>query len=162
MKHILLVILGSVAVFFLGRALVLSFVSDETKVRWLVEGMEEGFNEGDLSDTVGPLDKRWRHDGYSLDREYLKAGLFQAFRDERDRETRNRTSRVEIDWEGFVLEVEGDGARIELEARFSRRRKDVWEQTWHIRVFGDLERGEDGWKIVRTRHDDLKGTQLSR
>lgn len=148
--------------FFLGRALFLAFVSDETKIRWQVEGMEEGFNEGDLSDCVGPLDTSWRHDAYSLNREYLKGGLFQAFREERDRETGKRTSRVEVDWKGFFVEVDGEQAKIEVEARFSRLQKEAWEQTWHIRVFGDLEKGEDGWKILRTRHDDLKGTQLSR
>jgi len=161
-KPILLVLLGSVAVFFLGRALVLTFVSDETKIRWLVEGMEEGFNEGDLSDCVGPLHPRWLHEGYSLNREYLKGGLFQAFREERDRDTGERTSKVEVDEESFYVEVEGEKARLEVEARFSRLRNEAWELTWHIRVSGDLEKGEDGWKIVRTQHDDLKGTQLSR
>ena len=162
MKHILLILLGSVAVFFLGRALVLAFVSDETKIRWLVEEMEAGFNAGDLSDCVGPLDDDWSHDGHSLTLEYLKGGLFQAFREERDRETGKRTSKIEIAEDGIYVEVEDEAARIEVEARFSRFKRDVWEETWHIRVFGDLEKGEDGWKITRTRHDDLKGTQLSR
>lgn len=162
MKQILVILAASVMTFVLGRMLVLAFVSDETKITWLIEEMEEGFNEGDLSECIGPLHDDWRHDDYPVNREYMKGGLFRAFREERDRETFERTSKVEIVGDGILVEVEDDTARIEVEARFSRRRRDAWEETWHIKVFGDLEDGEDGWKIVRTRHDDVKGTQLSR
>jgi hypothetical protein len=162
MKHVLFIVAASIAAFVLGRMVFLSFVSDETKIRWLVEEMEEGYNAGDLSDCVGPLHEDWEHDGHSLTRDYLKGGLFQAFREERDRETGKRTSKVEIDPESFSVVVEDEQARIELEARFSRQKQGVWAETWHIRVFGNLENGEDGWRITRTRHDDLSGTQLSR
>jgi hypothetical protein len=162
MKQVLVILAATVMTFVLGRMLVLALVSDETKITWLIEGMEEGYNEGDLSDCIGPLHDDWRHDGYSVNREYMKGGLFRAFREERDGETHERTSKVEIVGDGPSVEVTGDTARVEVEARFSRMRGDAWEETWHIRVFGDLEQGEDGWKIVHTRHDDVKGTQLSR
>ena len=41
MKQVLVVLAGLVMAFVLGRMLVLAFVSDETKIRWLVEEMEE-------------------------------------------------------------------------------------------------------------------------
>jgi len=162
MKHVLFVLAASVMAFVLGRMVILAFVSDETKIRWLIQEMEEGFNDGDLSDCIGPLHTDWKHDGHSMNRDYLKGGLFQTFREERDRDTGRRTSKVEVDLESFSVEVEDEQARFEVEALFSRFKRDAWEETWHIRVFGDLEQGEDGWKITRTRHDDLSGTQLSR
>lgn len=155
--------LATVAVaFVVGRWVVLSMVSDETKIRWLVERMEEGYDDGDLSDCVGPLSDDWHHEGYLVDRERLKLGLFQAFREERDRDTGKRTSKVDVDEDGMQIAVDGDEATLTAEAVFSRLRGEAWEDTWNIRVEAHLEKGDDGWKIVRTSHEDLKGTQLSR
>jgi hypothetical protein len=68
-------ILGALALaaLWLGSGLVIRFfASDETKIRWLVETMEEAYNAGRPGTCVGPLAKGWRHEGHGVDRETLR------------------------------------------------------------------------------------------
>jgi len=44
LKRVFVVVAVALALFLLGRAIVHSVVSDETKIRWLIEDMEEGFD----------------------------------------------------------------------------------------------------------------------
>ncbi len=137
------------------------FASDETKIRWLVEQMEEAYNAGRPGSCVGPLAKGWRHEGYEIDRELLLGALFQAAR-ERDRETRQLLSRVVVDEDALVIRVDGARATLEVPATFSRLRAGQWQESWRISVTAELEHGDEGWEIARSRHADLAGTHLWR
>jgi hypothetical protein len=161
LKKILLPLVALIAL-YLGAGLVIRFfASDETKIRWLVAQMEEAYNAGRPGSCVGPLAKDWRHEGYSIDREQLLGGLFQAAR-ERDRETRELRTRVEVDEEAVEVTLDGSRATLATEARFFRLRAGAWEPSWHLRVTAELEDGDDGWEIVKSRHEDLAGTHLGR
>lgn len=160
-KKIALVLL-SLAGLYLGTGLLIRFfASDETKIRWLVEQMEEAYNAGRPGSCVGPLAKDWSHEGYSLDRQLLLGGLFQSARD-RDRETRQLRSRVEVDESALRIAVTGPRATLATEATFSRLRAGKWEESWRLALEAELEDGPDGWKFVTSRHTDLAGTQLGR
>lgn len=162
MARKLLLSLLALGALYLGLGPVLRlFASDETKIRWLVEQMEEAYNAGRPGSCVGPLAKDWRHEGYALDREMLLGGLFQAAR-ERDKETRQLRSRVAVDEHALVIVVDGGHATLQVPATFSRLRGGQWEEAWRLAVTAELEHGDDGWKIVRSRHTDLAGTQLGR
>ena len=137
------------------------FASDETKIRWLVEQMEEAYNTGRPGTCVGPLARNWRHQGSEIDRELLLGALFQTARD-RDKETRQLRSRVEVDADAAAIAVEGERATLVLEAVFSRLRQGEWSETWRARLEAELEDTDDGWKIVTSRHQDLGGTHLGR
>jgi len=161
LKKILLALACLVGL-YLGVGLVRrALASDETKIRWLVETMEEAYDEGRPGTCVGPLAKDWHHEGYAVDREMLLGGLFQAARD-RDRATGQLRSRVAVDHEGLEITVNGDTARLVAPATFERLRAGAWERAWQARFEAELERTDDGWKIVRSRHEDLAGTQLGR
>ena len=149
-------------VWFGGKALVWALASDETKIRWRVESMFEGYNTAQPRLCVGPLHKDWRHEGYELDRELLRGGLFRVSMQDRDPQTKKLNVRAELVPDSFYVEVKGDQANLEFEGLFFKQREGEWEETWRIQVAGDLEKGEGGWKIVRSRHEDLLGTQLSR
>ena len=138
-----------------------AFASDETRIRWLVEGMEEAYNAGRPGACVGPLAKDWHHDGYSIDREMLLGALFQMAH-ERDRETHELLSRVEVDARAMTIRIDGEHATLTTEAQFSRLRAGKWEVGWRLRIEAELVDGEDGWEIVESRHLDLAGTQLGR
>jgi hypothetical protein len=157
-------ILGALALaaLWLGSGLVIRFfASDETKIRWLVETMEEAYNAGRPGTCVGPLAKGWRHEGHGVDRETLRGALFVVSRD-RDRDTRELLSRVEVDEEALVIAVDGDRATLQADATFARRRGETWEPTWALAIEAELVDGEDGWEIVRSRHVDRSGTHLGR
>ena len=55
MKRILLIALGLLLLVLGARALFRALSSDETKLRWRLEAMEEGYNEGDVGDAIGPI-----------------------------------------------------------------------------------------------------------
>ena len=162
MLRALLAVLGLVALWFLGRALVYALVSDETRIRWHVESMAEGYNEGDVGDAIGPIHRDWKHEGTELSRDLLHGGLVREFFQDRDRETRKLLRRVAIDGESIEVRVTDDRAEVELEAAFERMEDGAWVPRWRARIHGELERGDDGWSFRRTRHENLEGTQLSR
>ena len=101
------------------------------------------------------------HEGHSIDRQLLLGALFQAAR-ERDRETRELLSKVEVDEDAAAITVEGERATLACEALFSRLRRGTWEEAWRARFTAELVDGDDGWEIVRSRHEDLRGTHLGR
>ena len=162
MARKILLSLLALAGLYLGVGLVVRFLaSDETRIRWLIEQMEEAYNDGRPGSCVGPLARDWKHEGYSIDREMLLGGLFQAAR-ERDKETRQLRSRVEVDEDALEIALDGERATLATEAVFSRLRAGQWERTWHLRIQAELVDGDEGWKIVKSRHEDLSGTHLGR
>ncbi len=160
-KKLFLALVALLALFFASRSLIRFLASDETKIRRLVAEMEEAYNEGRPGACVGPLAKGWRHEGYSIDRELLLGALFQAAR-ERDMATHQLKSRVEVDEDAAQVHVDGERATLSIEATFSRLRAGQWGQSWRLRVEAELVDGDDGWEIVKSRHEDLTGTLVGR
>jgi hypothetical protein len=155
-------VLLALAALYLGGGLVIRLCSsDETKIRWLVEEMEEGYNTGSPGTTVGPLARTWHHDGSEIDRQMLLGALFEAARD-RDRETKRLRSRVEVDEDAAVITVTGERATLAADAVFSRWVADAWKETWRVHFEAELVNGDGGWEIVQSRHQDQTGTHLGR
>ena len=161
MKRVLLALLALLCLFLGGRGLARFFASDETKIRRLVAGMEEAYDEGRPGSCVGPLARDWHHEGSEIDRQLLLGALFQTARD-RDSQTRELRSRVEVDEEAAVIVVDGERATLRLEAVFSRLRQGQWSESWRARIEAELVDGDDGWEIVHSRHEDVTGTHLGR
>jgi len=160
-RKLLLPLLG-IVVLYLGLGFVVRFFTPaETKIRRLVAHMEDAYNRGNPGECVEPLARDWRHAGYGLDRQMLFGALLQAAQ-ERSHATRELLTRVTIDEEAAAVSVQDEHATLELEALFERRRADAWQETWRIRVTAELVDGEDGWRIVSSRHEDLRGTHLGR
>jgi len=152
----------ALAALYLGVAWLVELLTpDDTKIRRLVAQMEDAYNRGDPGDCVEPLARAWRHERYELDRQLLFGALLQAAR-ERDRETRELPTRVTIDEDAASIDVQDDQATLALEALFERRRGGEWRASWRIRVEAELADGDDGWEIVKSRHEDLTGTHLGR
>lgn len=161
-KFTLALALASLPLAYLGSGFVLRwFASDETRIRWLVESMEENYNAGDPSDCVEPIAATWHHAGTEMDRRMLFGALLQIAQ-ERERETRQLRSRVEVDEEAATIAVEGERATLTLDAQFSRRKGAEWQPSWQVRITAELVDGDDGWEIVTSSHEDLAGTHLGR
>ncbi len=162
MKRILLALAATGVLLVAARSLYRALAPDETKIRWMVERMVAGYNTDDVGDCIGPLAEDWRHEEYHLDRDELRAGLLHASLQDRNTKTKKLDRRVELDSESLFVEVSGSSADLRCEASFSRRRDETWKETWRVAVEADLEKRGRDWKIVRSRHRDLRGTQLSR
>ena len=163
MRRLLLVLAAALTLWFLGRALVHALASDETKIRWRVEAMEEGYNTGDVGDVIAPLHADWTHEQHAgLDREMVRAVLAREALQERNPNTRRLARRVDLDEDTLAITVDGDAATLEVVASFSRWVDEAWKPDWTARFHADFVRTDDGWKTNRSRHADISGTQLSR
>jgi hypothetical protein len=161
-KFTLALTLSALPLAWLGSGFVLRwFASDETKIRWIVASMEEDYNAGDPSDCIEAIAANWRHEGTEMDRRMLFGALLGIAR-ERDRETRQLRTKVEVDEEAAAITVDGERATLTLEAQFLRRKGEDWAPSWRTRIEADLRDGDDGWEIVASRHEDLAGTHLGR
>ena len=157
MKRVLLVLCGALLLWIGGRALVHALASDETRIRWLVEDMAEGFGRTRTGAILEGLEKGFVDETSGVDRETLRGMLAHFFLTEKDPATKRFPWRVEATIESLV--VERPAATCEVLARFFELRGEEEEERpgWTIRVEGRLEDGEDGWRFVRTSHETLEG-----
>ena len=163
MKRLLLLLVALPVLWFVGSAVLRGFASDETQIRWRIEAMRDGYNSGDLGDVLIALDREWTHERSRLDRELIKGGLLREFFQDRHPKTKELLRRVRFDESSFDVQVSGDRAQLELVVTSSRwKGDDRWEDVWEARISADLRRGDSGWKILRSRHENLHGTHRDR
>ena len=158
MKRLLLVGLPLLVLGVFGlRWAIHALASDETRIRWMVEAMEEGFNDGSAKGATGGLGRDWRHEGMDgLDAETLRGMLLREFMELRRRDG-ELSVRIEVPEDTLAITVDGESATLECEALMERRREGKWTGAWRSRIEGELRKGEEGWEILRTRHEDLEG-----
>ncbi len=162
MKRLLLLLISLPILWFLGRAAVYAFVSDETRLRWHVEEMVDGYNSGSVGDVVRLLQKDWRHEGIGMDREMLHGGLIREFFEDRHPTTKQLLRRVDLEDE-VQVQVSGDEALVLMDATFLRQGKEEqWREVWTTSIEAEFVRTDRGWRVQRTRHEDHSGTYRSR
>jgi len=160
MKRVLLGLLFLVVALIAVRQVVFLLASDETKIAWLIEGMEEGFNDAHAGRAVEGLANDWGHAGSPIDRSSLQAALFQEFRSFGQSKKGRETYRVTVIEDSLEITVDGDRASIACEAEFARQHEEEWSPVWRIRIDAKLEDGEDGWRFTSSSHEDLVGWGL--
>jgi hypothetical protein len=159
-RPVLLLLAALVAFVALARAVYVWMASDETRIRWVIERMEEGFDAGSANGATSGLAPGWRHEGQVHERRMVHDGLLRVFWEERDPKTKELLLRVEVPEESLAIRVDGERAELEAQARFERRRGGEWQPQWTIAIEAELALGEDGWEIVRSRHRDVEGRDL--
>lgn len=162
-KKFLLVVGTGLLAFILGRALVNALASEETHVRWLLEDMIAGFNATRLDPCMRPLAREFVDEPSGADRELVKQALIHLFFTEKDPATKQFPYVAELPENELRIDVRDASpktATLDCAVQFRRRRGDALEPAWSIRVHGELEKSDDGWRIHRTRHETLSGTQL--
>lgn len=140
-----------------------SLASDEARIRWLVEAMAEGFEDRSAGRAVGGLAKDWRDLTSGIEREELRQGLV-AWSFERRDSAGEAPYRVELPEERFEVALDPedeDAARLACVARFLERDgEDAERVVWEVAIEAELERREEGWRIVRTTHETLLGRRI--
>ena len=154
----------------LGARLVFShFVSEETKIRWLVEDMVEGFNAGKARQSVRGLDSNWSHAERPLDRDMLRGFILGEAMQGGLGSRRAFPWRVELPPDSLRIQVaeDEDSAALEAELLFSHNRSGTeepadWELQWHLRLLAELHPTDEGWRILKSRHEDIQGALIGR
>lgn len=160
MKRIFLGLVLAVAALLAVRWAVGALASDETRIRWMVEEMVDGFNEGSAKRATSGFAESWRYREETLRRDDLRGGLLAEFQQQRSRQARRLTLRASVPESSLAIELAGDTAQLEFEVHIEKLRGEAWEPKWTMRVRAALERGEDGWRIVAVTKDDLEGSGL--
>lgn len=158
MRRLVLVIIGIALLLLAILELRVRLASPETRIRWRIEEMVEGFNDARVSPCMKGVAEEWRDEGGRVDRSRLADGLRYTFFQEKDPKTKAFRFRVELEEElVIVLDPEdGESATVELLARFDCLRLEEWTPTWRVNIGAEMvEHEEDGWQVVRTRRETL-------
>ena len=149
-------LLGLVVFAIVGlRTVILALASDEARIRWAIEDMIEGYQEGDVGDSTEYLAREWTHEeAPGIDVEYLKQGMRGRYLTDRQEGHRRRAG---LDEESLAIDVTEDLATTVFEVRFFRTRTDQEQLEWHARFRADWRRGDGGWEILRSGHENVSG-----
>ena len=149
MKRILLLLAAALGLVLLGRALVRSFASDETRIRWLVEDMADGFDRTRMDPILAGIADDFRDKTSGCDRQELRQAIAYLFFTAKDPATKRFPYRVEARLERLSIDRGGDdpSAECEVDARFLERLGDQESEAWRISLTARLQRGAAGWRI---------------
>ena len=166
MKRVFLGLAAAFVLFLVGRAIVRAVVSDETKIRWMVEDMREGFDETRMDPILVAFAEGFRDVTSGADRQDVRSGLAYLFLTAKDPKTKAFPYRVEVTIARLSIEEGSDGGRsaeCDLEARFLDLRgssEGEPEVAWEIAIASRWVHGEYGWRIASTTYETKSGRML--
>jgi hypothetical protein len=155
MKKPVLVLVGIVACIAVVWWLYGALASDTTKIRWLIEGMAESFNDMSSGGTVKGLSEEFEEETSGATKPEVRTFLVYIFLKERDEETKDFLYRVELD--PPRIDVKGEKADVSLDARFFRKRGEGWKSIWVVGIEAKLRKEDAGWRIHRSSHETREG-----
>ncbi len=156
---IALVVLGLLAVGV--RYLVLTLVSDETKIRWAIQDAAEGFGNARANPVLELLARDFEDQPSGYKREDIRGPLAAVFFQEKDPETKGFPYRLEIADEAIqivVVKGEPDSATVSFPGKIVDTRGGKRRDAWSFEIEGRMEEREDGWCFVTTTHRTLDGS----
>lgn len=160
-KKILIGVIGIALAALAVHWIRLTTASDETRIRWLLEEMEEGFNDSSASSVVSGLSEEFLEESERLEKHQIRQFLLYLFLRERDPETKEFRFRVRLHEPDIQVALpDAREATVRLRAEFLRLRngKDrSWETTWEADIQAQLRKEDDGWKVHRSRHREVGG-----
>jgi hypothetical protein len=162
-RRVLLVLLALVALFLGVRAIVHALASEDTKVRWLLEDMSEGFNDTRMNPILAGLGAEFTDDGSGARKADVRAGLARLFLERKDPLTKRFPFRAAIQREGFTVSVhtgETPSAEADFVLAFEESAGEEWHGAWKAQVHAQLACDSGDWFLVRTRVDTLEGRPL--
>ncbi len=155
-KPLLILAAAVVAVLALRQAL----ASEETRIRWRLESMMEGFNDTRLAPAMQGIGADWRDRTRRVDRPRLADGLRYLFLNEKDPATKRFPYRVELDRDTLAIELSPDDrtrAQVTFEALFHALKDGQWTPTWRLRISTSMHKHENlGWQLQESEHETLE------
>jgi hypothetical protein len=151
---------GAAAAALVAYRIYLAMLPEEARIRRLVQGIAESFNEGSVGGITGHLAEDFREERTSLGREELRLVLAQLFLARRNA-SGGLLDRVELPPGGVEVEFDEkspDTARIRVVGRFTSRAKSGEEREEAVVEFsGDLGRVDGRWLLRRASHKLVSG-----
>jgi hypothetical protein len=158
MKRAVLILAIAAALFLAGRAIVRGLASDETKIRRVVEPMADGFDRTRMDPVLDGLTRDFEDETSGATRQEMREALAYLFFEAVDEHTKRFAYRVDV--EVRRVAVDGLSAECEMNARFVDLRSGGAAPAWEIAVTAKFTRGDDGWRIRRTKHTTTSGERL--
>jgi len=159
MRRIALIVVVVALVILGAMELRVRLASPETRVRWRIGEMIEGFNDARVGPCLRGVATSWSDERGRVDRERLANGLRYLFLQERDPKTKAFRFRVELEEEPVVaIDPANDAAaHVELVAHFECLTRDEWSTTWRVRIEAEMiDDEEEGWQVTVTERETLE------
>jgi hypothetical protein len=139
----------------------LKLVPEETRIAWLLDGMEKSFNSSRAGATLDGLGEEFREETAGLSRSDVHQVLVYIFLNERDPKTKELRFRVKLGRPAVSLQPLEEGkpprAEVKVDATFLELRGKDLQPAWEVSLEASLEKSREGWKVLRSRHRSLAG-----
>jgi hypothetical protein len=150
-----------------GRWACHALASDETRIRWRIEAMQEGFNDQRTARVLRGLTQDFRDATEGVGRQEVREALASIFLRNLGNQGVPTEYRLELPDEHWRIELheepeaDADGpqrARAWIKAVFTEVRGEATELYWDVDIEAELiEDPEQGWLIQRTEHKTISG-----
>lgn len=165
MKRLLAAIAVLALVFFAGRAIVRALASDETRIRWTLEEMRDGFNDAEPAPVIDHLHPLFREEENGVDLAQVEQALIAVCLGEIDSTTKTFALRADCDFDAWSVALGPDDAQASAkgEVGLFRSRQGVEKLVWRAKVELELVEDEhDGWLVRRGSFETLEGDRRLR
>jgi hypothetical protein len=158
-KKVALILAGLAVVAFVGHGIYRSLLSDETRVRQLVTGAIDDFNDGSVRSVADALAETFRDVTRKLDRREVLQILQYVVLKARDAKTRRFALRAELVDDAIDVEIgsEGDTARARFEVRLRRFAGGEWSEINVCAIEAEVGKIDGDWQLVQTKHRWSRG-----
>ena len=163
LKRLLFGALLCVLVLLVGRWLVHAIASEETRIRWKLEAMADGFNHTDTNQVLAGLAPDYFDQTYGADRPTVRQALAYVFLQRKDPVTKGFLYEVELPEDAIEIELVGEheeSARVTLLARFSEKKGEQRTVVWETRVQAVMIEREGEWMVATSEQDTESGKLL--
>lgn len=137
------------------KSIIYSSAEPETQIRWRLEEMFDGFNDGAIGPVMSGIDSDWSDSGSGrISRDELRGALLRLYLNEKHPTTHAFGMRGVLDKDSLSIQVnEDDPSRAQLSMQFAiyRMRGEEDVLYWDASLEADLLEGREGWCILRTR-----------
>jgi len=150
---------GALIAYWISQAL----VSEETRIRRLLHGMERDFNKEKAGAVADGLSDEFREETVGLGKEEIRAILVQGILTMRDPATKSFAYRVTLSKDDLRISLSPEDpkkAEVAVRARFDEVRGGKRKLAWEVEIDAALKKGDGGWKVVRARHRTIDGSPI--
>ena len=153
---------------FAGYLVWVMTLSDEDKIRMRLQEMAEDFNNSRPGPCVAGL-----HDDFQdvsseganqrVGKQEIRAFLARLAMTARETKTKKFLYRVSLPADEISIEIPKDApetAKVSLRAVFEKRQGEAWSSAWEVDIEADLQNGDAGWQVTKSRHKTISGGRL--
>ncbi|MBN1419472.1 MAG: hypothetical protein JXP34_11890 [Planctomycetes bacterium] len=150
---------GALVAYWISQAL----VSEETRIRRLLHGMERAFNNEKAGPVMDGLADGFREETSGLGKEEIRALLSHSILTMRDPVTQDFIYRVALPKDDLHISMNAEDpkkAEATVRARFEEVHGENRRLVWDVEIDAALQKGDEGWQVARSRYRTLEGAPV--